>query len=264
MTFGPTFPWLRREVIGDCMLYLGDCLEVALALPDVDHFISDPPYEDHMHDSKRGRKTKIRKDGSADPKPLDFSSIGEMRQPVADHAQRLSNGWALAFCTPEGVAPWRDAFELSGSKYKRACLWVKPDSAPQFNGQGPAMGAEMFTASWCGKGHASWNAGGRRNVWTYACNPPTRTKLHPTEKPIELMCDLVQCFTNPGETILDMFMGSGTTLVACALRGRKAIGIEQKPEYFEAACQRVRDAYRSPDLFIEPPKLKIEQAELAV
>ena len=54
--------------------------------------------------------------------------------------------------------------------------------------------------------------------------------------------------------ILDPFMGSGTTLVACAKLGRKGIGIEMDPDYFEIACKRVEDAYRQPDLFVAPPE----------
>ena len=60
------------------------------------------------------------------------------------------------------------------------------------------------------------------------------------------------CTSNP-ETILDPFMGSGTTLVACAKMGRKGIGIELDPDYFKIACKRVREAYAQPDLFVEPP-----------
>lgn len=79
---------------------------------------------------------------------------------------------------------------------------------------------------------------------------------HPTSKPVGLMRDL--CEIIGGETILDPFMGSGTTLVACAKLGRKGIGIEIDPDYFDIACARVEDAYRQPDLFVEPPK-KAEQ-----
>ena len=77
-------------------------------------------------------------------------------------------------------------------------------------------------------------------------------KQHPTQKPIAVM---VWClsFLPDAETILDPFMGSGTTLVACAKMGRKGIGIELDPDYFEIACKRVREAYAQPDLFVAPP-----------
>ena len=74
----------------------------------------------------------------------------------------------------------------------------------------------------------------------------TGNYLHPTQKPIGLMA--VICSWTQG-IIFDPFMGSGTTLVACAKMGRKGIGIEIDEEYFDIACKRVEEAYRQPDLF---------------
>ena len=74
---------------------------------------------------------------------------------------------------------------------------------------------------------------------------------HPTSKPVALMRDL--CEIIGGQTILDPFMGSGTTLVACAKLGRKGIGIELDPDYFDIACERVRKAYDQPDFFVSSP-----------
>ena len=74
-------------------------------------------------------------------------------------------------------------------------------------------------------------------------------RVHPTEKPVRLMQELVRKV--PG-TVLDPFMGSGTTLVACQKQGRSGIGIEIDPDYFDIACKRVDEATRQPDLFIAP------------
>jgi len=86
-------------------------------------------------------------------------------------------------------------------------------------------------------------------------------KRHPTQKPIELM-EWCLGFVPSATSILDPFMGSGTTLIACAKLGRKGIGIEIDEGYFEIACKRVRDAYAQPDMFIEPPKQVIKQEAL--
>jgi DNA modification methylase len=61
-----------------------------------------------------------------------------------------------------------------------------------------------------------------------------------------------------GDTILDPFMGSGTTLVACQRLGRQGTGIELDPEYFDIACRRVDEAARQPDLFREPPPKPVQ------
>ncbi|MDH5797081.1 MAG: DNA methyltransferase [Paracoccaceae bacterium] len=251
---------IKEERIGNQRLILGDCLEVMPGLAAQDAVIGDPPYEVHMHAAKLGVKTRrIRTDGHANPPPLNFADIGAMRRPAARQMVRLSLGWVLVFCTPEGVAPWRDALEGAGARYKRACVWVKPDSAPQFNGQGPAMGAEMFCAAWAGRGHSRWNGGGRRGVFTHPCQPPSRSGLHPTEKPLSLMGELIGLFTDPGATVLDPFMGAGSTLVSCQRLGRAGTGIEIDPDYFEAACRRVDEATRQPDMFVGAPAAKPDQ-----
>jgi len=77
-------------------------------------------------------------------------------------------------------------------------------------------------------------------------------KVHPTQKPI-LVMEWCLGFLPDAKTILDPFMGSGTTLVACAKLGRKGIGIELDPDYFQIACDRVQKAYDQPDLFVAPP-----------
>ena len=65
--------------------------------------------------------------------------------------------------------------------------------------------------------------------------------LHPTQKPVALMIDLIQTYTNEGDTVLDFTMGSGSTGVACVKTGRKFIGIELDPEYFDIACKRISE-----------------------
>ncbi len=249
--------------IGDCRLFCGDCRDVFPLLETVDHVIADPAYEFHMHAAKKGRKVKgaqrrIRIDGHANPPPVDFDSVDAIRDLAARECIRLSSGWVMFFCTPEGVAAWRDAIEAHGGRYKRACVWVKPDSAPQFNGQGPAMGAEMFVTAWAGTGFSRWNGGGRRNVFTHLCQPPDRTGLHPTEKPLALMGEIIRLFTDPGDSILDPFMGIGSTGIAAIKLGRTFIGVEQDEHYFQIACRRIEEVYAQGDLFVPPPQKPVQ------
>ena len=91
--------------------------------------------------------------------------------------------------------------------------------------------------------------------------PKAMDKEHPTQKPVALMRWCIEFFPLAG-TILDPFMGSGTTGVACAKLGRKFIGIEIEPKYFDIACKRIEEAYRQPDLFIEPPAKAMQETLL--
>jgi len=77
-------------------------------------------------------------------------------------------------------------------------------------------------------------------------------RVHPTQKPIALM-EWCLGFLPNAQTIIDPFMGSGTTLVACQRMGRNGTGIELDPDYFDIACRRVDEATRQPDLLITPP-----------
>lgn len=236
-------------IIGRAKLYLGDCLEVLRSLAPVDHIIGDPPYEASLHNA-RAHLTSLRKDGGPELQEIDFDAIDPIRAEFVELAAPLCNGWFIAFCTIKGARPWADCINASPMKYKRACIWVKPDSTPQLNGQGPAVGAEAFVAAWAGTGHARWNAGGKRGVYTHLVNNPERSGQHPTEKPRRLMAEILGDFTNAGETVLDPFMGSGTTGVAAVQMGRDFIGIEKNPEYFALACKRIEDAQRQGDFLL--------------
>ena len=105
---------------------------------------------------------------------------------------------------------------------------------------------EDFSLAMCEQAWASFKSPAklyRRRVVGYE-------KFHPTQKPVELM-EWCLGFLAPG-TILDPFMGSGTTGVACVKLGRKFIGIEIDEGYFDIACRRIQDAYNRPDMFVQP------------
>jgi site-specific DNA-methyltransferase (adenine-specific) len=223
------------------MLYHGNCLDIMPTLGAVDHIICDPPYEAILHKSKQQRSAG-RYDGGPNLLGLDFDCIDPIRDEFVALSSEVCSGWFVAFCTAEGVARWAEPINAGLMKYKRACVWVKPDCTPQLNGECPAMGAEMFVCAWAGEGRSKWNAGGKRGVYTHLVNNPDRTGLHPTEKPVSLMAELLTDFTNAGQVILDPFMGSGTTGVAAVRMGRKFIGIEQNEEYFDLACRRLAAA----------------------
>jgi site-specific DNA-methyltransferase (adenine-specific) len=243
----------RVEHIGDAVLYLGDCREILPTLGKVDAVMTDPPYSELVHSTRGRRGDDLRKDGQAGLAKIEFSSIDAIQRQIASLVVPMCGGWFLAFSDIFALPRWRDVVLEAGGKSKSVALWVKPDCAPQFNGQKPATAFECIGVFWCGAGISKWNGGGARGIYVHNTNGPTRHGEHPTEKPVSLMREIVSLFSNNGETILDPFMGSGTTGVACAKLGRKFIGIEIEPKYFDIACRRIEAAYKQPDLFIEKP-----------
>jgi site-specific DNA-methyltransferase (adenine-specific) len=251
--------WKRKEVIGNAELYLGDCLEILPHLPKVDAVITDPPYAAEAHGAGRRVLTAGRDLGRAravDAAALPFAPLDEQtRRSLVQWSSAHCNGWLLAFCQAECVAGWRDDVDAAGARWIRAQVWVKPDGAPQLSGDRPAQGYESISTAWCGEGRSQWNGGGRRGVYTFSKHDPGfghggMTNEHPTTKPIALMKELVALFTMASaSSVLDPFMGSGTTGVACMNLGRKFIGIEIEPKYFDIACERIENAQRQERLF---------------
>ena len=245
---------MRIETIGNAVLYLGDCIDVLPTLEKVDAVITDPPYEEEAHTLQRrtnGRKSEeglYHRELLSDP--LDFPPITEeQRQTLSRESARLSSGWILVFCQAESVYLWKQRLLDAGAKYKRSMVWIKPDALPQMSGDRPAMGYESIVAAWGGEGKSIWNGGGRRGVFTFNKSNGIGKNLHQTQKPVPLMIELVDLFSNPDETILDPFMGSGTTGVACMNLGRKFIGVEIEERYFNIACERIDQAQKQGRLF---------------
>ena len=209
----------HKEVIGNAELYLGDCMEVLPTLPKVDAVITDPPY-----------------------------GIGADK-----HAGKQENGW-----TQWDVNGWdseRPPLELiraASTAGKVSIIWggnYFTDVLP------PSMqwlvwdkGQRGFSLADCEFAWSSQNNAAR--VFNYARALAMQDgKEHPTQKPIALMKWCIdQCKNNP-QTILDPFMGSGTTGVAAVQMGRRFIGIEREPKYFDIACRRIEDAQRMADMF---------------
>lgn len=226
-------------------IYHGNCLEIMPLLDQVASVITDPPFEGEAH--TLGRRVQSERDISAShgrrvrEEPLPFDAITEAtRNEAASQIARLATRWILTFCQIEAAPTWRSAYEACRLKYKRTCIWVKPDGQPQFTGDRPGMGYETLLAMHAdAPGKSRWNGGGRVGVFIHNKGEGGGKNLHPTTKPLKLMKEIVSLFTDPEETILDPFMGSGTTLRACKDLGRKAIGIEMNERYCEIAAQKM-------------------------
>ena len=95
-------PWIRKEVIGDCTLYLGDSAQVLPVLDRVSHVISDPPFEKEAHTAVRRTQRSIKEDKAAE---LDFAAISDqMRAFIPSWAHDNCDGWLLTFCQVEAVS----------------------------------------------------------------------------------------------------------------------------------------------------------------
>lgn len=224
----------------------------------VDHIISDPPYEDELHKAI-GRIR--RNDGREMIESLGFVGVNDLRSEYSQMCVKVSNGWVILFTLAEGVRAWRDDLQAAGAKWDTTLAWIKPDSAPRFNGQGAARGFECAITAWCGTGYRSWNGGGKRGVYTHCVNS-NRHGVHPTEKPISLMMEIISDFTMPGQIIFDPFMGSGTTALACIRLGRKFIGCEINPVFYAVAKERIAQELEQPNFFVDIPKAKQEKLPL--
>jgi DNA modification methylase len=241
----------------------GSCLDPATglaSLPDksVDHVITDPPYEAEAH--SKGRRAKPggwrqaqygAGDGRAvEEAPLPFAPMVEDdRLAVAAHFGRVARRWILVFCQVEASQMWADALIAGGVQYVRTMVWVKPDAQPQLTGDRPGMGYESIVVAHR-QGRKRWNGGGRVGVFVHnksAGRPAGEKAPHPTTKPLPLMRELVDLFTDTGDLIVDPYAGSGTTGVACRQLGRSFLGWELDAGYAEIARRRLAGEEAKPN-----------------
>jgi site-specific DNA-methyltransferase (adenine-specific) len=228
--------------IGDATLYLGDCMDILSTLGQVDAVITDPPYGESTHANAKSNRTK-----GHGTKAIDFASLtaGQLREVLNVCGEKCSR-WIVS------TMEWRHiaAFDLQppeGLELVRFGVWVKTNPMPQISADRPAQGWEgiayMHSTSGLKK---RWNGGGQHGNYVGAV---ITDGAHPTGKPLPLFSNFVEKFTDCAETILDPFMGSGTTGVAAIQLGRKFIGIEREPKYFDIACKRIEQAVAQGQLF---------------
>ena len=155
--------------------------------------------------------------------------------------RRIVRRWTLAFCDDDLLPVWRAAAVKAGLRVVRTGVWVREGGAPQFTGDRPAGGAE-YVVILHRPVKMRWNGGGLPAVWAHPIvanrSGHRRDRVHTTQKPESLMSEIVSLFTEPGETVLDPFAGSGTTGVAALRYGRSFVGLERSAEYADVARGR--------------------------
>lgn len=231
--------WTRKEVIGDCTLYLGDCLQLLPSVLGYGAVLMDPPYG---VDYRSGYATE------------ELWSEGTIRNDQDTSARDA----AISLCdrsVPMLVFGSRKREPPQGTKM--VLVWDK----------GGALGMGDLSIPWKPSSEEIYVLGsgfvGTRDGSNVLYHPPVQSmakngRQHPNEKPVGLLLMLMRKL--PHECILDPFMGSGSCGVACVKSGRPFIGIEEDETYFDKAVARISEAYRQPSLFSSPrgPKPKQE------
>jgi DNA modification methylase len=249
------------------MIHHGNCIEwlASLESKSVDHVITDPPYDAHVHGKARragdlddakyrrpSERTKTSHGGTIRHFPsrsrrstnlrFDSLSLDEMDAAAYQFA-RITRRWVLAFCSIEMVNDWRLALVRHGLEYVRTMVWIKECSTPQFTGDRPAQAFEAMCLAHP-RGRKVWNGGGKRGVYTHSIvvnrgGKNVRHEDDTTPKPEALMLELVDDFTSPGDLVIDPFAGMGTTGVACIRRGRRFLGCELQARKAARANERL-------------------------
>lgn len=236
--------------IGNATLYHGDCFDILPSIACVDAVISDPPYgcTDNQWDAKPLAVERFWHTVKAiAKKDAVFALLANMRFAVelisANHKMfRYDLIWhknrAVGFLDAN-KRPLR-AHELILIFCRKLPLYhpQKTPGKPYFT---KAQGTVSNYSCRTSRIFANNPTGERcpQSVLDFSVDTPNASSFHPTQKPVALMEWLVKTYTNPGDIVLDPFMGSGSTGIACLRNGRRFIGIEREEKYFEVACQRL-------------------------
>lgn len=225
---------MEKVIIGNATLYLGDCAEILPTLNKVDAVITDPPYGINENSKKVASRGKL-------AAPKDYGEFDWDKAPPPDELIELirTKGQYQAF------------FGGNYFTLPPTSCWLVWD---KLNGDNDFADCEL---AW-----TNWPKAVRRLQWRWngMIRQGNEERYHPTQKPLGVMKWVIDLCPK-ANTILDPFMGSGTTGVAAVQMGRSFIGIEREKQYFDIACERIEKAQLQTDMFIEPIT-KPEQATM--
>jgi site-specific DNA-methyltransferase (adenine-specific) len=249
--------------INNCTLYLGDCMDILPTLDKVDAVITDPPYGFEFNGSVGYSAGSMSDATTLDDTNL-FKQKGFGKLPVFRGMTKQQKKELVLF-HKEWISSIGDALLISFSATKTIHLLIS--ACDECNREVTDLIIWKYSTGMRKKNTLykpefepaviSYGGGLRMNSKNIgsniiSCEKPMEKVGHPTQKPISLMKELVRIA--PSETILDPFMGSGTTGVAAIQMGRKFVGIEREPKYFDIACKRIEQASKQVDMFVEQPK----------
>lgn len=230
---------IREERIGGQRLILGDCLAVMPLLGKVDAVVTDPPY------------------GIGRDCGMGLGGASYLKNPVGQVRRRYAGQW-------DDARPDAAVFSAMISAAGSHIVWGGQFFADLLPPRGKWLWWDKCqTMPSYGDGELAWTTlpGDAPKKFVYSNNglqAKEKGRVHPTQKPVALM-EWCLGFLPDAKTILDPFMGSGTTLVACQKLGRAGIGIEIDPDYFAITCKRVDEAARQPDFFTQPAAKPVQE-----
>lgn len=231
---------IHKEVLSDTVtLYRGDSREVLASgeVPQVDLVATDPPYGIAYETNYRKVLDKPDMLEGDDEPPLWF---------IAQAAALLRPGGALYVCTRFDVSPlWIGAIKGCGLKLKTTIVWDKTNhTAGDLEGD---YGNQTEFVLFAHDGKHKLRERRDVNLWRI---PRPHAGEHPTPKPVGLMSRIIRNSSDANDIVLDPFMGSGTTGVSCVNTGRRFVGVEYSPKYFDICCRRISNVLRQPDFFV--------------
>ncbi len=225
---------MKKVVIRDCTLYNADCMEVLPTLDLVHLCVCDPPYGCGFVSNMRTV--------SAQPPMLanDEKPHLEFVPPIVNAVKPDS---AIYLCTRFAeFSLWENAIKDAGATVKTPIVWDK--TVHTMGDVYCDYGNQVELILFAHVGRPKLRRGRPMNLWTIPREP---SGPHPTPKPVELFKRCILNSSDPGDVVLDPFLGGGTTAVACILTGRHFVGCEVEPKYFDLSCERIEAAYREID-----------------
>lgn len=221
-------------------LYLGDCRQILPTLGNVDAVVTDPPYG-----------IGFKYDSHVD----DPTTYPQFIWPIIEEAEKhvLPGGPIFVWQAQLRI---RDLPQIFPREWR---LFIGGRNFAQLQA-GPMQHSYDPIICWWKEGEKPWKLPSSMNRdWfisdtaTFVNDKSSLARQHPCPRPIDVCEYIAKTWCNPAGIILDPFMGSGTTGVAGVNLGRKFIGIEIEPKYFDIACRRISEALKQTDLFIEKP-----------
>lgn len=243
-------PWLQKVTIGGATLYHGDAMHILPYLPASDLAVSDVPYaltsggqpDPKGHRTMAGifSRDRYSNDGQIIPATVPFPDMM-----AAIYAALVDDADCYVMANDKNVHPLTDAALGAGFQFHNLLVWDK--ITPTAN-RWYMKNLEFTLYLWKGRARTINNPSAKQIIR----GGLDKAAGHPTEKPVPLMAEYIRNSSQPGQVVLDPFMGSATTGVAALQLGRRFVGVEIDPAFFAMSCERIRAAVAHPDMYAEP------------